>query len=185
MGPSFSRDLLGDGIFSADDEVWWCQRKAASLEFYFAKFRALTTSLLVKLVHRRLLSVLADAEAASATIDHQDVLLRLMFDNIYMIIFSVDPECLGPGLLEILFAKAFEDATEATILRFVTPTTVWHAMHMLSLGHERVLQRSLASVDKFAYDMICKRKEEFAYDMICKRKEEVAAEEETVPSAGH
>ncbi|KAL5232091.1 hypothetical protein ABZP36_030867 [Zizania latifolia] len=164
-GPYFRdtvRDLLGDGIFGADDEVWRRQRKAASLEFHSAEFRALTASSLVELVHGRLLPVLADAEASGAAVDLQDVLLRLTFDNVCMIAFGVDPGCLQPGLPEIPFAKAFEDATEATIVRFITPTTVWRAMRALGVGHERVFQRSLAGVDKFAYDVIRKRKEEVA-----------------------
>jgi fatty acid omega-hydroxylase len=162
-GPYFRdtvRDLLGDGIFGADDEVWRRQRKAASLEFHSAEFRALTASSLVELVHRRLLPVLADAEAAGAAVDLQDVLLRLTFDNVCMIAFGVDPGCLRPGLPEIPFARAFEDATEATIVRFLTPTAVWRAMRALGVGNERVLQRSLAGVDEFAYDVIRRRKEE-------------------------
>jgi fatty acid omega-hydroxylase len=162
-GPYFRdnvRDLLGDGIFGADDEVWRRQRKAASLEFHSAEFRALTASSLVELVHRRLLPVLADAEATGAAVDLQDVLLRLTFDNVCMIAFGVDPGCLRPGLPEIPFARAFEDATEATIVRFLTPTAVWRAMRALGVGNERVLQRSLAGVDEFAYDVIRKRKEE-------------------------
>jgi fatty acid omega-hydroxylase len=162
-GPYFRdtvRDLLGDGIFGADDEVWRRQRKAASLEFHSAEFRALTASSLVELVHRRLLPVLAEAEAAGEAVDLQDVLLRLTFDNVCMIAFGADPGCLSPGLPDIPFARAFEDATEATIVRFVTPTAVWRAMRALGVGHERVLQRSLAAVDAFAYDVIRKRKEE-------------------------
>ncbi|GJN20909.1 hypothetical protein PR202_gb08343 [Eleusine coracana subsp. coracana] len=164
-GPYFRdtvRDLLGDGIFGADDETWRAQRKAASLEFHSAEFRALTASSLVELVHRRLLPVLAHAEAEGESIDLQDVLLRLTFDNVCMIAFGVDPGCLSPGLPEIPFARAFEDATEATIVRFVTPTAVWRAMRALGVGHERVLRRSLAGVDAFAYDVIRKRKEEVA-----------------------
>ena len=46
------RHLLGDGIFGADAKVWRRQRKAASLEFHSAEFRALTAS---SLVHHRLL----------------------------------------------------------------------------------------------------------------------------------
>ncbi|KAK3157828.1 hypothetical protein QOZ80_2AG0128640 [Eleusine coracana subsp. coracana] len=164
-GPYFRdtvRDLLGDGIFGADDEVWRAQRKAASLEFHSAEFRALTASSLVELVHRRMLPVLAHAEASGESLDLQDVLLRLTFDNVCMIAFGVDPGCLSPGLPEIPFARAFEDATEATIVRFVTPTTVWRAMRALGVGHERVLRRSLSSVDAFAYDVIRKRKEEVA-----------------------
>ena len=49
------RHLLGDGIFGADDKVWRRQRKAASLEFHSAEFRAPTASSLVELVHHRLL----------------------------------------------------------------------------------------------------------------------------------
>jgi len=49
------RHLLGDGIFGVDDKVWRRQRKAASLEFNSAEFRALTASSLVELVHHRLL----------------------------------------------------------------------------------------------------------------------------------
>ena len=166
-GPYFRdtvRDLLGDGIFGADDEVWRRQRKAASLEFHSAEFRALTASSLVELVHRRLLPVLAAAEAAGAALDLQDVLLRLTFDNVCMIAFGVDPGCLRPGLPEIPFARAFEDATEATIVRFLTPTAVWRAMRALGVGNERVLQRSLAAVDEFAYDVIRRRKEELDLD---------------------
>ncbi|KAM0930604.1 hypothetical protein ACQ4PT_000863 [Festuca glaucescens] len=164
-GPYFRdtvRDLLGDGIFGADDEVWRAQRKAASLEFHSAEFRALTASSLVELVHRRLLPVLAETEAAGAAVDLQDVLLRLTFDNVCMIAFGVDPGCLQKGLPEIPFARAFEDATEATIVRFVTPTAVWRGMRALGIGHERVLRRSLAGVDEFAYDVIRKRREELA-----------------------
>lgn len=162
-GPYFRdtvRDLLGDGIFGADDDTWRRQRKAASLEFHSAEFRALTASSLVELVHHRLLPVLAHAEEGGHAVDLQDVLLRLTFDNVCMIAFGVDPGCLRPGLPEIPFARAFEDATEATIVRFVTPTAVWRAMRALGVGHERVLQRSLAGVDAFAYDVIRKRKEE-------------------------
>ncbi|WVZ59385.1 hypothetical protein U9M48_009531 [Paspalum notatum var. saurae] len=166
-GPYFRdtvRDLLGDGIFGADDEVWRRQRKAASLEFHSAEFRALTASSLVELVHRRLLPVLAEADAEARAVDLQDVLLRLTFDNVCMIAFGVDPGCLRPGLPDIPFARAFEDATEATTVRFVTPTAVWRAMRALGVGHERVLRRSLAAVDEFAYDVIRRRKEELELD---------------------
>ncbi|XP_074573189.1 cytochrome P450 86B1-like [Curcuma longa] len=157
------RDLLGDGIFSADDETWLQQRKTASLEFHTAGFRALTASSLVELVHRRLLPVLAaaaDTKGGDGEIDLQDVLLRLTFDNVCMIAFGIDPGCLRPGLPEIPFAKAFEDATEATILRFIMPTAIWRALRRLNLGRERNLRRSIRRVDQFAYDVVAARRKE-------------------------
>ncbi|KAJ7942676.1 Cytochrome P450 [Quillaja saponaria] len=156
------RDLLGDGIFSADDETWQRQRKTASIEFHSTKFRQLTTQSLLELVHARLLLVLEEAINKSNAIDLQDILLRLTFDNVCMIAFGVDPGCLRPNLPEIPFAKAFEDATEATLLRFVTPTCVWKAMRFFNIGMERKLNISIKGVDEFADDVIRTRKKELS-----------------------
>ncbi|KAK0574641.1 hypothetical protein LWI29_026569 [Acer saccharum] len=162
-GPFFRdtvRELLGDGIFSADDETWLRQRKTASLEFHSAKFRQLTTDSLLELVHSRLLPVLENSVRKSVSIDLQDILLRLTFDNVCMIAFGADPGCLRLGSPEIPFAKAFEDATEATVLRFVSPTCVWKTLRFLDLGNERKLKRSIKGVDEFAEEVIRTRKKE-------------------------
>ncbi|KAL3830642.1 hypothetical protein ACJIZ3_019444 [Penstemon smallii] len=158
------RDLLGDGIFNADDEIWVKQRKTASLEFHSAKFRKMTTDSLLELVHARLLPVLEDSVEKSCTIDLQDILLRLTFDNVCMIAFGVDPGCLSPGLPDIPFARAFEAATEATIMRFVTPTLIWKAMRFLDLGSEGKLKESIKGVDDFADGVIRARKKELSLD---------------------
>ncbi|CAI0416317.1 unnamed protein product [Linum tenue] len=156
------RDLLGDGIFNADDATWHKQRKTSSLEFHSARFRNLTYSSLYELVHGRLLPVLETASNRNVSIDLQDVLLRLTFDNVCMIAFGVDPGCLSPGLPEIPFARAFEDATEATVMRFVMPTCAWKAMRWLDVGPERVLRKSIEGVDAFAEEVIRARKKELA-----------------------
>ncbi|KAI4313247.1 hypothetical protein L6164_026240 [Bauhinia variegata] len=155
-------DLLGDGIFSADDETWQKQRKTASIEFHSAKFRHLTSESLFELVHGRLLPVLESSVKQSISIDLQDILLRLTFDNVCMIAFGVDPGCLRLGLPEIPFAKAFEDSTEATVLRFVTPSFIWKTMRFLNLGKERKLKKSIKSVDEFAEYVIRTRKKELS-----------------------
>ncbi|KAI7756730.1 hypothetical protein M8C21_009383, partial [Ambrosia artemisiifolia] len=162
-GPYFRqalRDLLGDGIFNADDEIWQKQRKTASIEFHSSKFRNMTTESLLELVHRRLLPVLQESVDQSTEIDLQDILLRLTFDNVCMIAFGVDPGCLRPGLPEIPFAKAFEAATEATMLRFVTPTLVWKIMRHFNIGPEKKLKDSIRGVESFADDVIRTRKKE-------------------------
>ncbi|KAK8668910.1 hypothetical protein V6N13_106356 [Hibiscus sabdariffa] len=157
-------DLLGDGIFSADNETWQRQRKTASIEFHSTKFRQLTTESLLELVHARLLPVLENAMNKSISIDLQDILLRLTFDNVCMIAFGVDPGCLSPELPDIPFAKAFEDATEATLLRFVTPKWVWKTMRYLNLGTEKKLKRSINGVDEFAEKVIETRKKELSLE---------------------
>ncbi|XP_020593406.1 LOW QUALITY PROTEIN: cytochrome P450 86B1-like [Phalaenopsis equestris] len=173
-GPYFRAvvgDLLGDGIFAAGDEAWrgGGKRKTASLEFHSAEFRALTARSLVELVHDRLVpgakiqfnnNNISFKKIIYHHLHLQDILLRLTFDNVCMIAFGIDPGCLRPGLPEIPFAAAFEDATEATLLRFVTPTTIWKAMKFLDIGNERKLRRSIEIVDEFAYKVIKDRKEE-------------------------
>ncbi|KAF3537931.1 hypothetical protein F2Q69_00025180 [Brassica cretica] len=158
------RDLLGDGIFNADDETWQRQRKTASIEFHSAKFRQLTTHSLYELVHKRLLPVLEASVKTSSPIDLQDVLLRLTFDNVCMIAFGVDPGCLGPDQPVIPFAKAFEDATEAAVCRFVMPTCVWKLMKCLNLGTEKMLKESIKGVDDFADEVIRTRKKELSLE---------------------
>ncbi|KAG6575715.1 Cytochrome P450 86B1, partial [Cucurbita argyrosperma subsp. sororia] len=164
-GPFFRdtvRDLLGDGIFGADDETWQRQRKVASIEFHSARFRQMTVESLVELVHSRLETVLEDFVGGRTAVDLQDVLLRLTFDNVCMIAFGVDPGCLRGGLPEIPFAKAFEDATEVTVLRFITPTFVWKILRYLNLGVEKKLKQSIQAVDEFAEDVIQTRKRELS-----------------------
>lgn len=73
---------------------------------------------------------------------------------------GVDPGCLRPGLPEIPFARAFEDATEAATLRFVMPTSVWTAMRYLDVGPERRLKRSIKTVHEFGEEVIRTRKKE-------------------------
>nr|QNN89145.1 cytochrome P450 [Achyranthes bidentata] len=156
------RDLLGDGIFNADDETWQRQRKTASIEFHSARFRQLTAESLLELVHKRLLPVLDESLQKNISIDLQDVLLRLTFDNVCMIAFGVDPGCLSLGLPEIPFAQAFENATEATVLRFVSPTCVWKTLRYLNMGPEKALKESITGVNKFADEVIRTRKKELA-----------------------
>ncbi|GKD09424.1 cytochrome P450 86B1-like protein [Tanacetum coccineum] len=164
-GPYFRhalQDLLGNGIFNADDDIWQKQRKTASIEFHSAKFKNMTTESLLELVHGRLLPVLKESVEQSTEVDLQDILLRLTFDNVCMIAFGVDPGCLSPGLPEIPFAQAFEAATEATILRFVSPTMVWKIMRHLNIGSEKKLKHSIKGVDNFADEVIRTRKKEIS-----------------------
>ncbi|XXG60356.1 hypothetical protein AAC387_Pa04g2283 [Persea americana] len=158
------RDLLGDGIFNADDETWQRQRKTASIEFHSTKFRKLTAESLVELVHSRLLPVLEASIEEHETINLQDVLLRLTFDNVCMIAFGVDPGCLSLGLPEIPFARAFEEATEATTMRFLMPTIMWRTMRFLNVGVEKKLKESIKGVDQFANEVIHTRKKELSLE---------------------
>ncbi|CAN6561833.1 unnamed protein product [Malus baccata var. baccata] len=112
----------------------------ASFEFQLAKFWKLTVDSLFELVHSQLLPVLDDSIKHSAPINLQDVLMRLTFDNVCMIVFGVDPDRLQPGLRKIPFSQAIEEATEGTLMRFVVPMCVnvdaLCCPHVCVEGHE-------------------------------------------------
>lgn len=125
-------------------------------------FRKLTTESLYELVHKRLLPLLESCVNKSRIIDLQDVLLRLTFDNVCMIAFGVDPGCSQPHLPEISFATAFEDATETSMKRFITPVWMWKLMRFFNIGVEKRLKESIKKVDEFAVRVIETRKKELA-----------------------
>eukprot|EP01018_Ginkgo_biloba_P008125 Gb_27411 [translate_table: standard] len=121
-GPYFKSiffDTFGDGLFTADDELWKHQRKAISGLFSGRSFRDYTTNLIQKMVQERLLPVLEDACKTESCLDLQDVLLRFTLDNVCAAVLGKDSGCLAVGLPEVPFAKAFDEAIGARALTLI------------------------------------------------------------------
>ncbi|KAK3416685.1 hypothetical protein EUGRSUZ_H02456 [Eucalyptus grandis] len=119
------RDLLGSGIFNADDAEWKEQRWLAMSEKHSSRFVWHSYDTVWELVHHKLLKLL-EARAATpgddkSLLDIQDVLLQFTFDNICITAFGVNSGCLTVDLPEVRFARAFEEATELTLIRFSVP----------------------------------------------------------------
>uniref|UniRef100_A0ACD5YW16 Uncharacterized protein n=1 Tax=Avena sativa TaxID=4498 RepID=A0ACD5YW16_AVESA len=154
-------ELLGDGIFNADGEVWRAQRRAATLEMHSAQFLEFSASTVEQLVHGRLMPLLHRLQQQQgAVVDLQEVLLRFTFDNICAAAFGVDAGCLADGLPDVPFARAFERATELSLARFVTPPFVWKAKRLLRVGGERRLTEAARSVREFADRTVSERRTE-------------------------
>uniref|UniRef100_A0ACD5WHU8 Uncharacterized protein n=1 Tax=Avena sativa TaxID=4498 RepID=A0ACD5WHU8_AVESA len=151
-------DLLGQGIFNSDGETWLLQRKTAALEFTTRTLRQAMARWANRSIKDRLWRILADHCDAAASVDLQDLLLRLTFDNICGLTFGKDPETLSPDLSENPFANAFDDATLATMQRFLFPSFLWRVKKALGLGSEQSLRKSLAVVDQFMTETIAARK---------------------------
>ncbi|KAE8665020.1 hypothetical protein F3Y22_tig00112699pilonHSYRG00035 [Hibiscus syriacus] len=63
---------------------------------------------------------------------------------------GVDPGCLALDLPDIPFAKAFEEATELSLLRFLMPPFVLKPLTFFGLGTERRLKEAIEVVHNFA-----------------------------------
>jgi fatty acid omega-hydroxylase len=156
------RDLLGDGIFNADSESWRLQRKIANLEFNSRSFREFTANRVQDMVEKRLVPLLGDAADRGAVIDLQDIFLRYTFDNTCSLVFGRNPGCLAVDLPVIPFAKAFDDAVEATLYRHVMPRSCWKLFRLLKVGKERQFHRALKPLKEFVDDLIAYKKSAIA-----------------------
>ncbi|PQP95733.1 cytochrome P450 86B1 [Prunus yedoensis var. nudiflora] len=113
------------------------------------------------LVHEKLLKLMDDVvNSRNSVIDLQEVLLRFTFDNICTAALGVDPECLALDLPQIPFAKAFEEATELTLFRFMVPPFVWKPMKRFKMGYEKRLKESVQIVHEFAEKAVTERRDE-------------------------
>ncbi|XP_010476304.1 PREDICTED: cytochrome P450 86B1-like [Camelina sativa] len=157
-------DLLEDGIFNADAESWKEQRRIIITEMHSTRFVEHSFKTTQDLVREKLLKVMESFAKSQEAFDLQDVLLRLTFDNICIAGLGDDPGTLDSDLPLVPFAKAFEEATESTLFRFMIPPFIWKSLRFLDLGYEKSLRKAVEVVhefvDKIVVDRICKIKEE-------------------------
>ncbi|KAL6188117.1 hypothetical protein ACLB2K_039511 [Fragaria x ananassa] len=153
-------DLLGDGIFNADNELWKEQRRLATSEMHSGRFVVHSYASMQELVHKKLLRLMEKVVVSGSSIDLQEVLLRFTFDNICSVALGVDSGCLDLDLPQIPFVKAFEEATELTMFRFMVPPFVWKPMKLFGIGFEKRLKEATKIVHCFAESTVKDRREE-------------------------
>ncbi|GAB4829292.1 hypothetical protein Ancab_018960 [Ancistrocladus abbreviatus] len=154
-------DLLGDGIFNADGDIWRDQRRIATSEMHTTRFLEYSMKIIQDLVHRKLLKLIQDKiNSGYHCIDLQEWLLRFSFDNVCIVAFGVDPGCLALDLPENPFAKAFEEATQYSLFRFLVPPFVWKPMKYFNLGTEKKLKEAVRIVHEFAETTVKNRKDD-------------------------
>ncbi|KAG2301967.1 hypothetical protein Bca52824_030618 [Brassica carinata] len=158
------RDLLEEGIFNADDESWKEQRRIIITEMHSTRFVDHSFHTTRELIQRKLLKVMESFSKSQEAFDLQEILLRLTFDNICIAGLGDDPGTLDVDLPHVPFAKAFEEAAESTMFRFMIPPFLWKPMKFFDLGYEKGLRKAVETVhgfiDKMVVDRIKMLKEE-------------------------
>lgn len=153
-------DLLGKGIFNADDRLWTFQRKTTSLQLNTPSCRQFTDSTVFEMVESKLIPTLQHFCERDLQVDFQDIMLRFTFDTICLVAFGIDTGCLAPELPVVPFAEAFEAALECTTLRFFLPQRWWQVLKWLRLGRERSMPGALKIVNDFSEQVLSSRKEQ-------------------------
>lgn len=168
-GPTWQtafHDLLGHGIFNSDGDTWLVQRKTAALEFTTRTLRQAMARWVNRTIKNRLWCILDKAVKEKVTVDLQDLLLRLTFDNICGLTFGKDPETLSPDLPDNPFSLSFDYATEATLQRLLYPGFFWRIQKLLDFGAEKKLRESLSIVENYMNDAVSAREKSPSDDLL-------------------
>ncbi|XP_040385374.1 cytochrome P450 94C1-like [Oryza brachyantha] len=151
-------DLLGDGIFNVDGDMWRHQRKMASLELGSVSVRSYAFKIVAQEVETRLMPVLSDAADRGAVLDLQDVFRRFAFDTICKISFGLDPGCLDREMPVSELADAFDTASRLSAMRGAAASPLlWKMKRLLNIGSERELKKAIRLIDGLAAAMIRER----------------------------
>ncbi|EPS57870.1 hypothetical protein M569_16947 [Genlisea aurea] len=155
-------DVLGDGIFNSDGEMWRRQRKQARALIAHDRFRKFLVETNRRKMAEGLIPVIERAAADGTVLDLQDIFQRFTFDTTCIFITGFDPGCLTLDLPEVPFSSAMDDAEEAIFMRHVLPEFVWKIERFLGIGHEEKLRRARATLDAAVQGYIDMKRDEIS-----------------------
>ncbi|KAI3703320.1 hypothetical protein L1987_73289 [Smallanthus sonchifolius] len=159
-GPDFRKlfDILGDGIFNSDHELWEIHRKTTNMSlFKHPDFQTILETIIKNKIEKGLLPVL---EHSNNETDLQEVFQRFTFDTICLLVLDYDPESLSLGLPIVACEKAFTDMEEAILLRHFMPEMVWKLQKRFGLGKEKKLSEAWKAFDEFIYKCLARKEKE-------------------------
>ncbi|GLU20385.1 hypothetical protein SLE2022_365880 [Rubroshorea leprosula] len=160
-GPEFKEffDILGDGIFNADSDLWRSQRRAAQVLMKHHSFHQFLVKTSQSILAERLIPVL-DHISDGSPVDLQDVFQRFTFDSICMLVNGYSPGCLSVDFPEVEFAKALDDAEEAIFFRHIRPQSFLKLQRWLNVGKEKNIKIARRILDETISTYIHRKKEE-------------------------
>jgi len=150
-GPVFrgrNRDLLGDGIFNADGENWYHQRKTTSHMFTTKLFKEHIWAV-VRRNAKKVRSIL-EAVEVECQVDVFSVMNRFTLDSIGEIGFAK-----SVGSLEdpsSPFLGAFDRAQQNVLFRDLNP--LWPVMRFLSVGREGALKHDISLLRAYSRTVV-------------------------------
>ncbi|KAF6140672.1 hypothetical protein GIB67_013965 [Kingdonia uniflora] len=161
-GPDYIKtfDLLGDGLFNVDSELWHIQRRMAHMMFASSTFRKVQVDVSRSMVEGSLLPLLSQVARNSSIVDLEDVFLRYTFDTTFAVIFGRNPKYLDISFPPNKFAEAMDDGLEAIFYRHVVPRSWWKFSRWLMIGKERKLEKAWRTIDRHIDKFISWKRED-------------------------
>ncbi|WMV23545.1 hypothetical protein MTR67_016930 [Solanum verrucosum] len=141
-------DVLSDGIFNSDLELWKNQRKLAREMIIHQRFHKCLVKTNVHKVENGLIPVLEFVAKEGRVLDLQDVFKRLTFDTTCILLTGFDPDCLSLELANVPFLNAMDDAKDVCFIRHLLPKSVWKLQQWLGIGPEKKLSKAEDVLDQ-------------------------------------
>ncbi|KAM7499113.1 hypothetical protein LguiA_023527 [Lonicera macranthoides] len=147
-------DILGDGIFNSDFELWGFHRKTTLSVMKHAEFQDLMERVIWRKVQQGLIPLLECVCEKAAEVDLQNIFQRFTFDTSCSMVLDYEPLSLSPDLPYIECEKAFNDSEEALLYRHILPESCWKLQKKLGIGKEKKLSKARETIDQFIYNCI-------------------------------
>jgi cytochrome P450 len=143
------KDIFGKGIFNADNNQWYLQRKHSSREFNANVFRNTMTQEFIE--HTSKLRDILDS-CGREPVDMHAMFFRLTLDAFGKVAFGINVGGLDGN--PIPFARAFDRAQEITARRVVKPPILWKLQKLLQVGDEKELSECLSTINTFVTGLV-------------------------------
>ncbi|KAJ8447009.1 hypothetical protein Cgig2_033578 [Carnegiea gigantea] len=153
-------EILGDGIFNVDSEMWKYHRKMAQFLLSHPQFKQFWVEKIWKKIETGLIPILDHVAKQGLEIELQDLFGRFTFDTISTVVLDYDPRTLCFDLPNFPVSKALHDGEEAIFYRHVVPACVWKFQKWLGIGTEKKYREASKIVDNFIYGCISRKREE-------------------------
>ncbi|PKY39446.1 cytochrome P450 [Rhizophagus irregularis] len=148
-------DVLGDGIFNADGEMWKFQRRLASHLFRGQNFRDVICVVFEEET-KILINILQEAAKKGDVIDLQDIFFRFTLDSFGKITFETDFGSLTNPNEPVQFAEAFDFVQTMIDKRFINP--IWPITELLTKDGAK-MRYSCKYLSNYAYNIVKKRRD--------------------------
>ncbi|KAL1190301.1 Alkane hydroxylase MAH1 [Cardamine amara subsp. amara] len=163
-GPEFKKlfDILGDGIFNADSDLWKDLRKSAQSMMMNPEFQKFSLATSLNKLEKGLVPLLDHVAKEQVAVDLEDVFQRFTFDTTFVLATGYDPGCLSVEMPEIEFARALDDAEEAIFFRHIKPEILWKLQSLIGLGDEKKMTNARRTLDRVCSKYIASKRDELS-----------------------
>ncbi|KAL4378336.1 hypothetical protein GQ457_02G037780 [Hibiscus cannabinus] len=153
-------DILGDGIFNSDMDLWKNQRTVAQGFMRNHRFRNFLSTTSLYKVEEGLIPVMDHFAKRGLVVDLEDVFQRFTFDATCILVTGHDPRCLSLEFPEVLFSKALDDVEEAIFYRYVRPQWFIKLQRWLNMGQEEKYRKAWHVLDDVIAEYICQKRKD-------------------------